>query len=43
MTWTPQTWRDETEELKGKPLWKNHRVLSAILVVATLASLAPFI
>ncbi|MDV7139201.1 sodium:solute symporter [Maribacter sp. TH_r10] len=33
-TWTVKIWKEETEELKGVPWFKNYRVLSLLLVVA---------
>ncbi|MEW6638422.1 MAG: sodium/solute symporter [Actinomycetota bacterium] len=34
-TWKPRYWREESEELRGKPLWKNYRFLSIVLLVST--------
>ncbi|HKM93404.1 MAG TPA: sodium:solute symporter [Prolixibacteraceae bacterium] len=42
-TWTTKTWRDETIELKGTKWYKNHRILSAILVLACFAMYFMFI
>lgn len=41
-TWTRQTWRDETEELRGMPAWKNPRFIGITLVVVTFAAVLPF-
>lgn len=41
-TWTRQTWRDETEELRGMPAWKNPRFIGIMLVVVTFAAVLPF-
>nr|MBA2442653.1 sodium:solute symporter [Rubrobacter sp.] len=35
LTWQPYIWREETEELRGKPLWKNYRFLSIVLLIST--------
>jgi solute:Na+ symporter, SSS family len=40
---TRETWRKETEELRGKPKYKNYRWLSGALVVLTVAVVVPFI
>jgi solute:Na+ symporter, SSS family len=43
LTWTRETWRAETEELKGKPAWQNYRYIAAALVVLTIVMVALFI
>jgi SSS family solute:Na+ symporter len=35
VTWSPQIWRQETEELRGVPLWKNYRFWSVALLIST--------
>jgi SSS family solute:Na+ symporter len=35
VTWSPQLWREETEELRGMPLWKNYRFWSVALLIST--------
>jgi len=35
VTWSPQIWREETEELRGQPLWKNYRFWSVALLIST--------
>ncbi|MEL6534691.1 MAG: sodium:solute symporter [Bacteroidota bacterium] len=35
MIWTPQLFRDETEELRGMPWYKNFRILAVLLLVIT--------
>ena len=42
-TWTVKIWKEETEELKGVPWFKNYRVLSLLLVVACFAMYLVFI
>jgi solute:Na+ symporter, SSS family len=37
------TWREETEQLRGKPKYKNYRWLAAALFVFTIAVVVPFI
>ena len=37
MTWGPEIWRAETEELRGKPAWQNYRYLSILLLLTTAA------
>jgi SSS family solute:Na+ symporter len=36
LTWQPRFWREETEELRGKPLWQNYRFLSIVMLVSTI-------
>lgn len=36
LTWQPSYWREETRELRGKPLWQNYRFLSIVMLVSTL-------
>ena len=43
ITWSPATWRQESEELVGTPWYKNYRVLSLALGVVTVCSVVPFI
>ncbi|AUH34320.1 sodium:solute symporter [Paracoccus tegillarcae] len=35
MIWSTQYLKEETEELKGVPLWQNYRVLSVLLLLTT--------
>lgn len=35
VTWSPQYWREETEELRGMPLWKNYRLWAVALLIST--------
>lgn len=35
VTWSPQFWHEETEELRGMPLWKNYRFWSVALLIST--------
>jgi solute:Na+ symporter, SSS family len=37
LMWTRETWRNETEELRGKPAWKNYRVQALVMGVITVA------
>jgi hypothetical protein len=37
------TWRDESEELRGKPWYRNQRYLSPALLIVTVAVVIPFI
>jgi solute:Na+ symporter, SSS family len=37
------TWREETEGLRGKPVWQNYRWLSLGILVLTIAVVVPFI
>lgn len=34
-TWDPETYRKETEELRGLPWYSNYRVISGILIICT--------
>lgn len=36
LTWQPRYWREETEELRGKPLWQNYRFLSIAMLISTI-------
>jgi SSS family solute:Na+ symporter len=36
LTWQPRFWREETEELRGKPLWMNYRFLAIVMLVSTI-------
>ena len=40
---TRQTWRDESEELRGKPWYANYRYLALAALVFTVAVVVPFI
>lgn len=42
LTWSPAFFRAESRELEGVPLWKNYRVQSAALVVATVVIIGLF-
>lgn len=35
LTWRPEFWRQETEELRGKPLWQNYRFWAVTLLIST--------
>ena len=35
LTWSPRLWREETEELRGKPWYQNYRYLAVALLVVT--------
>lgn len=35
VTWQPYIWREETEELRGKPLYQNYRFWSVALLIST--------
>jgi SSS family solute:Na+ symporter len=35
LTWRPELWRKETEELRGTPWYLNYRYLSIALLVTT--------
>lgn len=35
VTWSPQFWHEETEELRGMPLWKNYRFWAVALLIST--------
>ena len=35
VTWDPSYWREETEELRGKPLLLNHRFWAVTLLIST--------
>ncbi len=41
-TWSRAAWREESEELAGKPWWRNYRMLAAGLVLLTAAMVALF-
>ncbi len=43
LMWSRKHWQEESEELRGKPLWKNYRVLAAALAVVTIAMVIVFI
>lgn len=36
LVWRPELWKRETEELKGKPFYRNYRFWSITLVISTL-------
>lgn len=36
LTWQTRYWREETQELRGKPLLTNYRFLSIVMIVSTL-------
>ena len=42
-TWSTETWRKESEELAGKPKWKNYRYLAGALFVFTILIVIPFV
>ncbi|MEM9997357.1 MAG: sodium:solute symporter, partial [Bacteroidota bacterium] len=35
LTWSPATWRAESQALQGVPAWKNYRVQSLVLLILT--------
>ncbi len=35
LIWTPALWREETEELKGVPFYRNYRYWAVLLVITT--------
>ncbi len=35
LTWQNKYWHEETEELKGTPVWANYRVLTVIMLAVT--------
>lgn len=35
LTWKKKYWREESETLKGTPIWANYRVLSGVMLAAT--------
>jgi len=37
LTWQNKYWKEETEELKGTPIWANYRVLTVIMLIVTAA------
>jgi solute:Na+ symporter, SSS family len=43
VTWSMRHWRAESEELHGKPAWKNYRVLAGAMTVLTLIVVFLFI
>lgn len=43
MIWSMRHWREESEELEGKPLWQNYRVLAGAMTVLTLIMVWIFI
>ena len=43
LIWTPNTWREETEELRGKPWYENYRLLSGALGILTALFVLPWI
>lgn len=43
VSFTRETWRNENEELRGKPVYKNYRYLGLALLIFTVAVVVPFI
>jgi SSS family solute:Na+ symporter len=43
LTFSWDVWRRESEELEGKPWFANYRVLAAVLGVATVLFVLPWI
>jgi solute:Na+ symporter, SSS family len=43
VSFTRDTWREESEELAGKPWYRNYRYLSLALFVLTVAVVVPFL
>lgn len=43
VSFTRDTWREESAELAEKPAWKNYRYLSLAILVITVAVVVPFI
>lgn len=35
LTWKKKYWKEESDELRGKPILANYRVLSAVMLAAT--------
>jgi SSS family solute:Na+ symporter len=43
VSFTRETWREESEELAGKPWYANYRYLSLAILILTVAVVVPFI
>lgn len=43
VTWSRQSWRQETQELEGTPWYKNYRYMALGLGVVTVCSVLPFV
>ncbi len=43
LTWSRDTWREETKELQGTPWYRNYRYMSLALVILTVAVVVPFV
>ena len=43
VTFDKRTWAEETDQLRGKPWFKNYRWISAGLLALTVAVVVPFI
>lgn len=43
ITWSPQTWKQETQELASTPWYGNYRVLAMVLGLVTIVAVVPFI
>lgn len=43
VTFDRDTWRDETEGLRGKPWYANYRILSLLILIVTVVVVVPFI
>ena len=41
LTWSRETWKDETEELQGTPWYLDYRVLGGAMVAVTLVIVIP--
>ena len=42
LTWGPSVWRQETEDLRGKPAWQNYRYQCIALALATAVIVGAF-
>lgn len=43
LVWSMRFYREETEELRGLPWWRNYRILSLLLLLITAAVVIPFL
>lgn len=43
IAWSRESWRRESEDLRGTPWYLNYRVLAAGIAVLTIAVIIPFI
>jgi solute:Na+ symporter, SSS family len=42
LTWRREYWRQDTEELRGKPLYMNYRFLAVTLLISALVMVIIF-